>query len=98
MLRCSESRLPGAGSWAAILVLGVVCTGFAYVLYFRLIDHAGPSRAVVVTFLIPVFAVVYGAVFLGEAVTLKMVVCGAIVLGGTALSSGWVTLGRQRAP
>jgi drug/metabolite transporter (DMT)-like permease len=87
-------HLPGANAWLAVIALGVACTGLAYVLYFRLIEHAGPSRALAVTFLVPVFAVIYGALFLGEAVTPKMLVCGAVILCGTALSAGWVKLVR----
>ena len=90
------ARTPGTGAWLAVVALGVACTGLAYVLYFRLIEQAGPSRALAVTFLVPVFAVIYGALFLGEAVTLKMVVCGAVVLCGTALSAGWIKLGRSQ--
>jgi drug/metabolite transporter (DMT)-like permease len=87
---------PGANAWLAVIALGVICTGLAYVLYFRLIENAGPSRALAVTFLVPVFAVIYGALFLGEAVTMKMLVCGAVILCGTALATGWVKLGRRR--
>jgi drug/metabolite transporter (DMT)-like permease len=87
-------HLPGANAWLAVIALGVACTGLAYVLYFRLIEHAGPSRALAVTFLVPVFAVIYGALFLGEAVTPKMLVCGVVILCGTALSAGWVKLVR----
>jgi drug/metabolite transporter (DMT)-like permease len=90
------AHMPGTSAWLALVVLAVVCTGLAYVLYFRLIDHAGPSRALAVTFLIPVFAVAYGALFLGETVTLKMVLCGAVVLAGTALSTGRLSFGRRR--
>lgn len=91
------ARMPGANAWAAVLVLGVVCTGIAYILYFRLIEHAGPSRALAVTFAVPVFAVFYGALFLHEAVTAWMLLCGAIVVCGTALSTGWLKLpGRPR--
>jgi drug/metabolite transporter (DMT)-like permease len=79
----------------ALLTVGVLCTGVAYVLYFRLIDHAGPSRALTVTFLIPVFAVAYGVIFLSEHVTAWMLMCGLIVLAGTALSSGLVKWPRQ---
>jgi drug/metabolite transporter (DMT)-like permease len=86
------AQLPSAAAWGALLTLGVLCTGIAYVIYFRLIDRAGPSRALTVTFLIPVFAVVYGVLLLGEAVTLWMLLCGAVVLLGTALSSGLVKL------
>ena len=63
-----------------------------YVLYFRLIDRAGPARALTVTFLIPVFAVVYGVLLLNESVTLWMLLCGAVILMGTALASGLVKL------
>jgi drug/metabolite transporter (DMT)-like permease len=75
-----------------LLVLGVLCTGLAYVLYFRLIERAGPARALTVTFLIPVFAVAYGVLLLGEGITLWMLLCGAVILLGTALSSGLVKL------
>ncbi len=81
-------RMPGLQAWLSLLVLGVVCTGIAYVLYFRLIERTGPARAVAVTFLVPVFAVFYGALFLDEAVTGWMLICGAVILCGTALSAG----------
>ena len=85
---------PGVTAWLALLVLGVVCSAVAYILYFRLIDKLGPARAVTVTFLIPVFAVVYGALFLGEEVTLWMLLCGAVVVCGTALATGLLKLSR----
>ena len=69
-------------------MLGIACTGIAYVLYFRLVNRAGPSKALTVTFLIPVFALVYGVIFLGETVTLMMLLLGMLVILGTALSSG----------
>lgn len=93
------SSTPGATAWSAIVALGVVCTGVAYVLYFRLIEQAGPARALAVTFLIPVFALVYGAVLLGETITPLMVGCGAVILCGTALSTGLLRWGPpRRAP
>ena len=82
------SQMPGATAWLALLAVGVLCTGVAYVLYFRLIDKVGASGALTVTFLIPVFAVFYGVVFLGESVTAWMLICGAVILCGTALSMG----------
>jgi drug/metabolite transporter (DMT)-like permease len=66
----------------------------AYVLYFRLIERAGPSRALSVTFAIPVFALLYGVLLLGEAVTPWMVGCGLVIVAGTSLSTGLVTLRR----
>ncbi|PIY29615.1 MAG: EamA family transporter [Comamonadaceae bacterium CG_4_10_14_3_um_filter_60_42] len=82
------SQTPGTSAWLALLALGVLCTGVAYVLYFRLIDKVGAAGSLTVTFLIPVFAVFYGVVFLGEAVTAWMLFCGVIILSGTALSMG----------
>ena len=73
-------------------MVGVLCTGVAYVLYFRLIEQAGPARALAVTFLVPVFAILYGALFLREQVTPWMLVCGLVIVCGTALSTGLVKL------
>ena len=79
---------PSPSAWLAILALAVLCSALAYILYFRLIAHVGPSKAVTVTFMIPLFAVFYGAVFLSEAVTGWMVACGTVILLGIALSTG----------
>jgi len=86
---------PSLQAWAAVLVLGVVCTGFAYILYFRLIERAGPARALSVTFALPAFAVFYGALLLGETITPWMVVCALVIIAGTTLSTGLLTLGRR---
>lgn len=75
-------------AWAAVASLGLLCTGVAYVMYFRLIERAGASRTLTVTFAIPVFAMVYGVVLLGEHVSAWMLGCALVVLLGTALSSG----------
>ncbi len=88
------AQAPGGGAWLALLAVGVLCTGIAYVLYFRLIESAGPARALAVTFVVPVFAVFYGAVFLGEVVTLWMLLCAVVIICGTALSTGLLKLGR----
>jgi drug/metabolite transporter (DMT)-like permease len=89
------ARMPGAQAWLSVLAVGVLCTGIAYILYFRLIEQAGPAKALAVTFLVPVFAVLYGALFLGESVTGWMLLCGAIILCGTALSARLVKPRRQ---
>jgi drug/metabolite transporter (DMT)-like permease len=75
-------------AWGAVVTLGVVCTGFAYILFFRLIERAGPAKALSVTFAIPVFAVLYGVILLGETVTPWMVGCGLVIVLGTTLSTG----------
>ena len=83
---------PSHSIWLSLLIVGVLCTGVAYILYFKLIESAGPARALTVTFLVPVFAIAYGVVFLAESVTPWMLLCGAVILLGTALSSGLVKL------
>src|SRR4051812_2774531 len=68
---------------ASILALGLVCTAVAYLLYFRLIADLGATGALTVTYLIPLFGVLWGAVFLGEQVTLPMLGGAALVVVGT---------------
>ena len=78
-------------SWevvGAVLVLGIGGTGIAYVLYYALLSGAGASYAILVTYLVPAIALVYGAIFLGEAVTAAAVAGLALVLGGVALGTG----------
>jgi drug/metabolite transporter (DMT)-like permease len=85
-------QMPGGQAWLALVALGVLCTGVAYILYFRLIEQTGPARALAVTFAVPVFAILYGALFLGERVTPWMIVCGVVIVFGTALSTGLLKL------
>ncbi len=81
---------PAASAWAALAVLAVVCTGLAYRLYFRRIANGGAGNAIAVTFLIPAFAVAWGALFLGETVTAAMFIGCAVILAGTALATGLI--------
>jgi drug/metabolite transporter (DMT)-like permease len=84
-------QTPGPQAWAGAAVLALACTGWAYLLYFRLLARLGPAKAVAVTFLIPAFAVLWGAVFLGESLSLPLLAGCATVLLGTALATGlWV--------
>ncbi len=82
---------PPASAWSSALALALLCTGIAYVLYFRLIAHAGVTNATTVTFLIPAFAVLWGSVLLDEPLTLPMVVACALILLGTAMTTGMLT-------
>jgi len=81
---------PTPGVWAAVLALGVVCSGIAYLIYFKLIEDVGPTSALTVTFLNPVFGILWGALFLGEAVGWHTLAGSGIVLVGTALVTGFV--------
>jgi drug/metabolite transporter (DMT)-like permease len=73
-------------SWFAAAMLGVLCTGLAYALYYRLIQRIGAGRAVTVTYLVPLFAVAWAWMLLGEPLTLSMGIAGALILGSVALS------------
>jgi drug/metabolite transporter (DMT)-like permease len=88
-------------AWSAVAALGVACTGVAYMMFFHLIAVAGPARAITVTFVIPIFGILWGALFLSERVSAGMAVACAIVLVGTALATGVVKrvslLGARRA-
>jgi len=81
---------------ASVLTLGIAGTGLAYILYYGLISGAGASRAILITYLVPTFAVFYGAVLLGEPVTAAAVGGLALVLAGVGLGTGAVRLGRAR--
>jgi drug/metabolite transporter (DMT)-like permease len=84
------AAMPSQVAWGSALALAVLCTALAYLLYFRLMSRVGPTNAVSVTFLIPLFAIVWGALFLQEAITAQMVIGGGIVLVGIALALGIV--------
>jgi drug/metabolite transporter (DMT)-like permease len=86
------SSVPSLQAWGSVLFVAILCTGVAYVLYFRLIEAAGPSKTLTVTFMIPVFAIVYGVLFLGEELTLWMIVCACVIICGTALATGLVKI------
>lgn len=80
-----EAHIP-ALSWLCGISLGVLCTGIAYVLYYRLIQRIGAPRASTVTYIVPLFGVLWAWLLLGEPLTLSMAVAGALILGGVALS------------
>jgi len=64
------------------MALAIVCSALAYLLYFRLMRNIGPTRTLTVAFLIPLFAMLWGRMFLGEAITASMLVgCGLIIAG-----------------
>jgi len=85
---------PGMGAWMALIAVGVLCTGVAYILFFRLINQIGPAKSLAVTFVVPVFAVMYGILLLGETVTGWMLLCAAIIVCGTTLSTGLLRVSR----
>lgn len=79
---------PDATALQAVVLLGVVCTGIAYLLYFRLVQDEGATPTLTVTFLIPVFGVLWGHIFLDEVIGWHTLLGAAIVITGTALVTG----------
>ncbi|USH01235.1 DMT family transporter [Grimontia kaedaensis] len=88
-------RPPDSAAWIAAAILGIASTGFAYILFFRLISRVGPTNTIAVTFLIPLFAAVWGFAFLGEVITPRMLAGGLTIFAGTALTTGIVSFGRR---
>ncbi|MCH8179245.1 MAG: DMT family transporter [Proteobacteria bacterium] len=74
-------------AWWSLAGLGALCTALAYVLFFRLIQRIGPSQALTVTFLIPVFGMLWGALLLGETITPTMLLATGVIAWGTWLSN-----------
>ncbi len=87
---------PTRTAWLAAASLGVLCTAFAYGLYFRLLARSGPMTAMAVTYLIPVFGVAWGALFLGERLPSSAFGGGVLVLAGVALAT-WTPTSRLAA-
>ncbi|QLQ33237.1 MAG: DMT family transporter [Candidatus Thiothrix singaporensis] len=83
---------PDLKAWLAVACLGVGSTALAFVLFFRLLTEIGTARAVTVTFLVPVFGVLWGKLFLDETVSTPMLLGGAVTVLGTALATGIVRL------
>lgn len=82
-----------ASSWAAGLMLALLCTGLAYIIFYGLIDRVGASRSITVTFLVPLFGIFWGAVILHEPLSLRMLAGTAVVLLGTLLATGFIGAG-----
>jgi drug/metabolite transporter (DMT)-like permease len=91
--------MPPLSAWAAIAALALLCTALGYVLYFRLIDHAGATNALLVTLLVPPVAILLGALFLSETLAPQDFAGLALIAVGLAAIDGrLVTALRRRRP
>ena len=82
----------------AVVLLGVVGTGYAYVLNYRVVAELGPTTASLVTYLIPVVAVAVGVALLDEPFHLRVLAGGVLIVVGIALVHGRLRLPRGRRP
>ncbi len=79
--------VPSFVSWVSALALGVFCTAMAWMIFFHLLKSAGVNNTVVVTYLIPVFSILWGGLFLDEIVTANMLLGGVLILCSVALTT-----------
>jgi drug/metabolite transporter (DMT)-like permease len=94
----APGHLPGWKVIGSVLALAVLGSAVAYLLYFAIAGGAGASRAILVTYLVPPIAVLYGAAFLNEPLRASALGGLALILGGVALGSGSVAWRRARIP
>jgi drug/metabolite transporter (DMT)-like permease len=80
------AAIPEWDGWLSLFILAACCTSLAYIIYFHLIAKIGPTRTITVTYLIPVFGMFWGALFLNEPITLNMAVGCAVILFGSGMA------------
>ena len=85
-------EIPSNEVMLGVVALGVLCTAVAYILFFRLIDDIGPTSALTVTFLIPLFGIVWGNLILGEQIGPNTLVGALCVITGTMLVTGFIRI------
>jgi len=85
-------QMPSNSAIMSVLLLGVLCTGIAYIIFFHLIANLGPTKAISVTYLIPAFGLFWGSLFLNEVITSSMIIGCASILTGVALSTGLIKM------
>ena len=88
--------MPSGIAWINAIALAVGGTGIAYILYFQLIASVGPAKAITVGYLVPLFGIIWGILFLSETLSLQTMTGGVLILCGVALTTG--VLGRLRKP
>lgn len=81
-------QMPSNDAILSVILLGVLCTGIAYIIFFRLIAEAGATNAISVTYLIPVFGLFWGYLFLDEQITLTIIAGSSCILFGVGLTTG----------
>ncbi|GAB2553022.1 DMT family transporter [Rhodanobacter koreensis] len=91
------AKAPTAQAWFAMFGLATACTSLAYVLFYRLMARIGSTRSMAVLYLIPVFGVLWGALFLGEVITVAMAGGCMVILLGVALTTGMLRFGANSA-
>jgi drug/metabolite transporter (DMT)-like permease len=92
------SHVPGWKPIASVVALGIAGTAVGTLLYYRIVAFHGSTRASLVVYLLPPFALMYGSVFLDESLSAQKLAGMVLILGGVALGSGVITWARRPAP
>jgi drug/metabolite transporter (DMT)-like permease len=92
VVRGIPAPMPSATAIGAVVALAVLGTGLAYILLYWLMERIGATRSSMVTYLLPPFALAYGALFLGEAIALNALLGLVLVVVGILLANGVLTL------
>jgi drug/metabolite transporter (DMT)-like permease len=80
--------MPEGSIWLTVVALGVLCTGAAYIMFYRLIARIGSHRTIMTTYLVPLFSLLWGSIFLVEKITLFMGFGCILILLGVGLTTG----------
>lgn len=86
------TQIISESAWFSAIALAVFGTGIAYLMYFYLIETVGPTRAISVAYLVPLFGVIWGALFLSETLSLTVFFGGSLILFGVAMTSGSIRI------
>ncbi|MCY7295000.1 DMT family transporter [Alteromonas sp. a30] len=90
-------KMPSIEAISSTAALGIGCSGYAFYLYYKLIAEQGIARTMTNMYLIPLFAILWGGIFLGETLALRTAIGGAIILIGVAFTTGYLQFGRKKA-
>ena len=92
------ATMPSANAWLNAVALAILGTAIAYILYFKLIANVGPAKAISVAYMVPLFGIIWGVLFLQEHLSLQTIIGGVMILTGAALTTGVIgIIKRSRA-
>lgn len=94
----TQHEVPTVPSTISLVLLGVICTAVAFIVFFALIDHVGPARAPLFTYVNPVVAIALGAIILGERITLGLIIGFPLVILGCWLAATGGTIRTRKPP
>ncbi|MBZ2161032.1 DMT family transporter [Alteromonas stellipolaris] len=92
------ATMPSTNAWLNAVALAILGTAIAYILYFKLIANVGPAKAISVAYMVPLFGIIWGVLFLQEHLSLQTIIGGVMILTGVALTTGVIgIIKRSRA-